>query len=600
MPDGTLLSIPDSVYYINRSAFQNCTGLRNIIIPNSVTTIGGYAFQGCTGLRSVTIPNSMTGITSYMFSGCTGLNSITIPKSVTSIGDYAFYGCSGLNSITIPNTVTSIGLYAFQGCTGLESVTIPNSVTHIDNWAFPNSAKLYATRGSNTMLALWGSEDSYEPYEIYEIGGIEPCPKPTLTLIDTTQSTVTFKIEDYNNNYRYKINEVVVDNPQQVKVTGMAPEESWYVYLYASCKDSNNWWYEIGRCNYTTAKISPTLNVTKTASSFAVTPSFIKGDANVTSQVLITDNKQQDVRDGCTYTLSGLKPSTEYAIRYEIHVNGKVLGKNFTLTTEQLRMETQKPKVVSTGNVIVAAETNLDELETNVGFEWRRSDWTDDFESNSGGAYLYGGTMEGYIRNLYTEKLWKYRPYYESADGMRYYGEWMGIDPTNTSYFEPTVHTYASIQVQGNSASVKGYAMRGTDNVTQQGFKYWKTSGNTRAFDANTAFTMATDIPADAQTVTASGQVMTATLTDLEYETDYTCVAFVTTSEGETFYGEQQTFRTEEAPTGIGYVALDGDAAAERTVIGYYNLQGQRIPQPQRGVNIIRYSDGTSQKILER
>lgn len=26
----------------------------------------------------------------------------------------------------------------------------------------------------------------------------------------------------------------------------------------------------------------------------------------------------------------------------------------------------------------------------------------------------------------------------------------MGLDPTNTSYFEPTVHTYAKIEVEGN------------------------------------------------------------------------------------------------------------------------------------------------------
>ena len=150
------------------------------------------------------------------------------------------------------------------------------------------------------------------------------------------------------------------------------------------------------------------------------------------------------------------------------------------------------------GNVVVAAESNLDNGEKKVGFEWRRTDWTDEFASNYGTAYLFDGTMEGYIRNLNTDKLWKYRPYYESNTGRRYFGSWVGIDPTNTSYFLPTVH-----------------AMRGTDNVASQGFMYWPN---------NTPFSpqrKVASIPGNVTVVQASGNVMTATLEDLEYETTY-------------------------------------------------------------------------------
>ena len=160
------------------------------------------------------------------------------------------------------------------------------------------------------------------------------------------------------------------------------------------------------------------------------------------------------------------------------------------------------------------------------------------------------------------------------------------------------MHTYASVSVDGNSASVKGYAMRGTDNVVQQGFKYWKTTSSTRGIYEYGARLMAVDIPADAMTVTGSGQVMTATLTGLEYNTDYCCVAFVTTSEGETFYGEQQTFRIGEDVTGIGHVTLTGESSTLPEVVGYYNLQGLRLTEPQKGIVIVRYSDGTSKKML--
>ena len=289
--------------------------------------------------------------------------------------------------------------------------------------------------------------------------------------------------------------------------------------------------------------------------------------------------------------MSRLEPGKFYLLDYYMDIkDGERLIQNITVPTRNLSINTLQPKVISPGNVIVAAETNLDDEEENVGFEWRRTDWTDDFSSNSGVAYLYEGVMEGYIRNLYTEKLWKFRPYYESATGNRYYGDWMGLDPTNTSYFEPTVHTYAMVSVDGNSAEVRGYAMRGSDNVTAQGFKYWKTVAGTRATGVK-----ATDIPRDAETIEASGQVMTTVLTGLDYESQYSYVAFMTTSEGETFYGELKTFTTGIDVTGIENVHTTEQSVTE---VARYDIRGCKLQSPQRGLNIVHYNNGTTRKVV--
>ena len=138
----TSVTIPSSVTAIGKDAFFRCSGLTNLTIPSGVTAIGKDAFFRCSGLTSLTIPSSVTSIGEFAFSGCSGLTSLTIPSSVTSIGDAAFYGCSGLTSLTIPSSVTEIGRSAFYGCSGLTSLTIPSSVTEIGIGAFSDCSGL--------------------------------------------------------------------------------------------------------------------------------------------------------------------------------------------------------------------------------------------------------------------------------------------------------------------------------------------------------------------------------------------------------------------------------------------------------------------------
>lgn len=190
-------------------------------------------------------------------------------------------------------------------------------------------------------------------------------------------------------------------------------------------------------------------------------------------------------------------------------------------------------------------------------------------------------------------KLWRFRPYYLLNLGIYYYGDWVGIDPTNTSYFEPTVHTYAKIIQEGNSATIMSSALRGTDNLESQGFMYWK---DVNKFKTSFAPRKVVEIPDDAVTVKATGQTMTATLNNLDYDTTYDYVAFATTSEGETFYGDVRSFTTGADLTGIKNVE---DSSHETSIeVARYNMKGHRISSPQLGINIVRMSDGTTRKVL--
>ena len=131
----TSITIPSGVTSLGASVFEGCSSLSSINIPEGVTSIGMCAFCQCSSLTSVNIPNSVNYIGENAFTG-SSLKSIVIPNGVTSISDYAFSECFQLTSVTIPNSVTSIGIAAFLACYSLTSITIPNSVTYIGNVAF--------------------------------------------------------------------------------------------------------------------------------------------------------------------------------------------------------------------------------------------------------------------------------------------------------------------------------------------------------------------------------------------------------------------------------------------------------------------------------
>ncbi len=94
-----------SVTSIGSYAFRYCSGLTSVTIGNSVTNIGNYAFGGCYGLTSITIPNSVTSIGYNAFYN-TKLKSVTIGTGVLSIGSAAF-GSSPIKVIWLTNTPPS-------------------------------------------------------------------------------------------------------------------------------------------------------------------------------------------------------------------------------------------------------------------------------------------------------------------------------------------------------------------------------------------------------------------------------------------------------------------------------------------------------------
>ena len=158
----TSLVIPEGVTSISKYAFCYNPAIISLTIPGSVTSIEEGAFVATDNIREVYTPsltawckikfgpnraNPLTLSTNrysdspsspaLVIGGVEEIaDDIVLPSDVTAIPDYAFAGFDRITSITIPEGVTSIGEGAFYECPKLNSVTIPNSMTAIDNLAF--------------------------------------------------------------------------------------------------------------------------------------------------------------------------------------------------------------------------------------------------------------------------------------------------------------------------------------------------------------------------------------------------------------------------------------------------------------------------------
>lgn len=188
----TTINIPASVIFMEKSALFGCEKLSNIIIddnnrtyknvdgvifskdgtqiiyypstkeavtykvPDNVTRIEDNAFYECSNLTSIEMPNSITSIGTAAFYKCTKLTNINIPGSVTSIGEAAFDGCSSLTNISIPEGVTTLGRCVFEHCTNLKSITIPNSIVRIEGNAFEgcDNAMIYVKSEATKQILI--------------------------------------------------------------------------------------------------------------------------------------------------------------------------------------------------------------------------------------------------------------------------------------------------------------------------------------------------------------------------------------------------------------------------------------------------------------
>lgn len=196
-----IVKIPATIIYAGETipvvgiqdyAFCDCPELTKVVIPNSIATIGEYAFISTPNLTAIeveadnnyfysengilfskqneliavpaakafnndkyNVPENTTKIWNQAFDGCINIKNITLPSSINAIGNYAFYNCKRLESINIPTGVSSIGNYAFYNCYNLAiDFTLPTTLNEIPQGIFYNCRKLKSVKLHNKTSVI--------------------------------------------------------------------------------------------------------------------------------------------------------------------------------------------------------------------------------------------------------------------------------------------------------------------------------------------------------------------------------------------------------------------------------------------------------------
>ena len=176
---GSLVSvnIQGTIEKINDYAFQDCSNLTSIFLPEGLKEIGNKAFANCSGMKTFTMPVSVTSILKDAFSGCTGLQKVIVKDiaswcriNFASFTSNPLYYAKHLYSdddteiteLIITNKVSRIGDYAFYNADNLSKIYIlPNDYNtypiKISNDTFSNSCYTWTD-----LFVPEGKKDAYE------------------------------------------------------------------------------------------------------------------------------------------------------------------------------------------------------------------------------------------------------------------------------------------------------------------------------------------------------------------------------------------------------------------------------------------------------
>ena len=234
--------------------FEGCSALKSLDLTNFNTAKVTYMscmFKGCSALESLNLTNFNTeNVTdmSWMFYGCSALKSLDLTNFNTAKVDFMihmFYGCSALKSLDLTNFNTAKVTYMnnmFEGCSALTTIyasdkfVTDNVSNGSDMFTGCKSLKDYSDSKTDHKYANCGTDGYFTPGCAY-------------AEFDNATGTLTFRYKGVKPAGAYDLN-VESNNPgwdaQRANIKKVVFDASFANARPTSCC----WWF--GNCFYLT------------------------------------------------------------------------------------------------------------------------------------------------------------------------------------------------------------------------------------------------------------------------------------------------------------------------------------------------------------
>lgn len=185
--------LPKGTKNVGMYAFAGSNSLVEVEVPECVERIDEYAFNSCSALRSFKMPLAVEELSPYMFSGCVALANIGDISAISKIGEYAFKdchslvgdandlklklcsldsipdglfsGCLEISDIEFSNGLSYIGKSAFNGCSNIKSLLFPNTIKRIETSAFADCTSLEAFNCPTSLESVNANSFSGTPWQ---------------------------------------------------------------------------------------------------------------------------------------------------------------------------------------------------------------------------------------------------------------------------------------------------------------------------------------------------------------------------------------------------------------------------------------------------
>ncbi len=590
----TEITLPSDLVTVDESAFNGCSGLTELVFPSKVESLGIYACQKCSKLEKVTLGEKLATIGNYAFKDCTSLTAIELPTAVestlgqevfngctalktvtlgnaTSIGNKAFYGCTALEEIKLPDVLATLGTEVFSGCTSVKKVDTGNGLTAISNKTFYNCTSL-------EELTLGTSIASIGQYAFYHCDGLTELTIPdNVTSLDqyvfqycVGLEKVTFgagltalPIEGFrgcSSLTEAKITENItsIGNTTFKECTSLKefviPDNvtSIGTYVFQTCTGLESISLGSGLTAISQGAFNDCSALTEVVIPEGVTS--IGSSAFYGCKNLVSVN----IPDGVTTIAASCFRDCSSLPVVDIPESVTSLGNYAFYNCSTLTEVVIPSQMLSIGKQAFDGCVKMVEVyslnATPPTCDVSSSTCAFSDETKAGVLYVPDGAKEAY------EEAGTWQDFYAIVE-----------------MTELAVETLEATDITETSATLNGKVVEGYLEITEKGFEYWTEGG-------------------EVESVTVAEGELTATVTELAQNTKYTFRAYGTTSAGTT-YGEELDFTTLEDsgdPTGINGIRLSID---DENVEGIYSVSGQKLNTTVKGVNIVRYADGSVKKI---